>query len=265
MPFPPVERVFYKKNPLVEVICQVRFPSILRIDSELPSEFQERIRDKYPLFEEKKISDADFFLPPEMTKVFQPDFPIKQNRAAYDFYSEDKIWNVSLTREFLALSTKDYIQWADFKAHFAAPLEALKEVYKPSFFTRVGLRYKDLIVRKSLGLENIEWSRLLKPHIAAELSSEVEKNVIQSMHDTQIQLNERDGQVRIRHGLVHVKIDATNEDIGYLIDSDFFSEQRTEVNSVNDTLDYFNRQSGRLFQWCIKEELHRAMEPGPAK
>ena len=52
MPFPDSERVIYQRNPLLEVICQLRFPSILRIDSEAPAVFQERVRKEYPMYQE---------------------------------------------------------------------------------------------------------------------------------------------------------------------------------------------------------------------
>ena len=48
MPFPDVERVIYNENPLDRVICQLRFAPILKIDTEIPAEFQERIRIDYP-------------------------------------------------------------------------------------------------------------------------------------------------------------------------------------------------------------------------
>ena len=41
-------RFKYKKAPLIEVIYQLRFPIILKIDTELPSNFQESIRSRYP-------------------------------------------------------------------------------------------------------------------------------------------------------------------------------------------------------------------------
>ena len=47
MAFPEVERVIYERNPLDEVICQLRFPAILKID-EPPIAFQEQIRTRYP-------------------------------------------------------------------------------------------------------------------------------------------------------------------------------------------------------------------------
>ena len=53
MPFPETDRVIYAHNPLEQVICQFRFPPILRIDSELPAQFQDRIRHEFPSLIEK--------------------------------------------------------------------------------------------------------------------------------------------------------------------------------------------------------------------
>jgi uncharacterized protein (TIGR04255 family) len=53
MPFPEIERIVYRNNPLTEVVCQLRFPPILSIESELPVKFQDAIREMYPSFQEK--------------------------------------------------------------------------------------------------------------------------------------------------------------------------------------------------------------------
>ena len=55
MPFPETsQKIIYKKNPLDRVICQLRFPPILKIDTELPDKFQESIRNDFPEFQEKE-------------------------------------------------------------------------------------------------------------------------------------------------------------------------------------------------------------------
>ena len=54
MPFPKSKRVSYKKSPLQEVICQVRFPPILSIDVDVPALFQDTIRKDYPYFNDKE-------------------------------------------------------------------------------------------------------------------------------------------------------------------------------------------------------------------
>ncbi len=41
------ERVLYGKRQLIEVICQLRFPTILSISAKEPAEFQEAIRAEF--------------------------------------------------------------------------------------------------------------------------------------------------------------------------------------------------------------------------
>ena len=41
-------RCIYRKNQLAEVICQLRFPEILTIETNIPAQFQEAIRGDFP-------------------------------------------------------------------------------------------------------------------------------------------------------------------------------------------------------------------------
>ena len=45
------ERCIYGNNQLMEVICQLRFPTILSIDAKEPADFQDAIRDVFPQYE----------------------------------------------------------------------------------------------------------------------------------------------------------------------------------------------------------------------
>ena len=51
-------RCHYRRNPLGEVICQLRFPEILAISANPPVAFQEAIRDDYPQFLRKEENPA---------------------------------------------------------------------------------------------------------------------------------------------------------------------------------------------------------------
>ena len=44
-----IKRYIYKKNPLVEVILQLRFPKILSLNSIEPAEYQDKIRSQFPI------------------------------------------------------------------------------------------------------------------------------------------------------------------------------------------------------------------------
>ena len=50
MLFAEYDRCQYARSPLVEVICQLRFPSILSIGAKGPAEFQEAVRREFPRY-----------------------------------------------------------------------------------------------------------------------------------------------------------------------------------------------------------------------
>src|SRR5689334_11739505 len=56
MPFPDSPRVIFRNNPRVQVIAQLRFPTILSIGSVDPARFQELIRDEYPLYRKDGVT-----------------------------------------------------------------------------------------------------------------------------------------------------------------------------------------------------------------
>lgn len=265
-PFPDSERVVYGRNPLIEVICQLRFPPILRIAAEPPVAFQERIRNEYPLLSEKfpEVNiEMPSGVPPALLELLKGTVP-KRKLMGYDFASADEKWKVSLTRDFLSLSTSQYTRWEHFREHLEGPLQALIAVYAPAFFTRVGLRYQDLIQKSRLGLPTTtKWSELIKPHIAGVHGvPELEGAVEESQGQLLISLPEFEGKVRINYGIVQT---VESDEKCFLIDGDYYSEQRTKTNAVDGILTYFNKQSGRLFRWCIEDRLQAAMEPHPVQ
>ena len=83
----------------------------------------------------------------------------------YSFVSVDKTYKVNLTSTFIAISTRKYTQWEEFSEKVRQVVKAFQETYEVPFYTRVGLRYIDVIQRSVLGLSNEKWSDLVKPHV----------------------------------------------------------------------------------------------------
>jgi uncharacterized protein (TIGR04255 family) len=135
MTFPDSPRVIYRQNPLVEVICQLKFPPILKIESEPPAAFQESIRKEYPMMQEGSSDQPP--LPPPIAKLLGQAVPGFFQGTSYTFLSEDGKWKVVLTREFLALSTGHYTRWEEFRLKLGVAVAALVAIYEPSFFVRV--------------------------------------------------------------------------------------------------------------------------------
>ena len=72
MPFPITDRVSYSHNPLNQVVCQLRFPSILKIEATLPVDFQESIRHEFPIFQERQ-KQHDAQIPKELENALPPE------------------------------------------------------------------------------------------------------------------------------------------------------------------------------------------------
>jgi len=260
MPFPAVPRVIYSRNPLDRVVCQLRFPPILRIESESPTSFQEAIRSEFPMFAEKIGLRVDVQLSPKQRPTLGPIPSLSMSSAnkIYEFTSEDGLWKVNLTRTYLSLITTKYIRWEDFKHHLECPYAALIQTYSPPFFTRIGLRYINIFRRSQLGLDGTNWSELLKPFVLGLLSSTVSAHVKNFESSYDISLEDNESNVRIVTSFVrHIE---TNEQ-GLRIDCDFSTSKRKDLANAIPQLDFLNYRSSRLIQWVIEERLHTAMEP----
>lgn len=257
MSFPHSERVTYSKNPLETVICQLRYPPVLRIETELPARFQETVRTQYPIFTQVAQANA-VGVSQDVLNLMKQLLPASLSKA-HVFSSEDGVWSLTLTKESLALECKGkYTRWEEFLGRFLGPLQALCQEYRPSFFNRVGLRYVDLVRRSKLGLGDTPWSQLLSPQIAGQLASDIAADVQDATHAVIIKLNDNNDKVRMHHGLVATQ---NPDEVCYLIDNDFFCDQRTEANDATAKLEELHRESGNCFRWCISNTLHRAMEP----
>jgi uncharacterized protein (TIGR04255 family) len=256
--FPDSPRVFYEKAPLVEVVCQVRFPPLLAIQSKPPAEFQESIRGAFPLLEEGFGLPPELELPPEMKRLLMGQ---SCATGGYQFFSEDRLETVTLVRDSLAYSTKRYTLWEDFKKTLQGPLKTLVRLFNPSFYNRVGLRYVDAICPEEIGLENAKWSELFKPEILGELNNPIfESNLNSCGRNISVRLPDNAGSVLLRHGLGNLP---DNPKQCYLVDFDFFKAEKTEVADAEALLEHFHESAGRAFRWCITEKLHVALNPKP--
>lgn len=261
MPFPEVKRVIYKKNPLDRVICQLRFPPILKIDAEIPAEFQDRVRKDFPNYSEAtelRVEPSPGIkgeLPTELlSKVLQ-----STSTKNYKFSSEDGEWEINLTRTFIALTANKYERWEKFREKIEILSKALIEIYSPAHFSRIGLRYIDVIQRSSLGLNAVNWKQLFQPYILGVLgAAEISDFVRNAESRYEIGLSDGESTVRMITKLVE---DEENGEIRYMIDSDFFNTKKTPINETMGRLDYFNKRASRLIQWCITDRLHKSLEP----
>ena len=261
MAFPETERVIYRKNPLAEVAVQLRFPPILKIDAEPPAAFQDVIRSEYPLY---TLTPAGNPIPPAIPPQIRNLIRSMGMRSApgrHLFEAEDRAWQVALTRESLELRTTVYRRWEEFRDRAGELRAAFEQVYEPAFYGRLGLRYVDVVRRSLLDLVDVPWSELLNPHVAGELSApELANGIDRVSRELHCRLDGDNWYLTLKTGIV---LADPEKEPCFLIDSDFHTHKRTEMADVARVLDVFNRTSGRLFRWSIRQRLHDSLEPEP--
>jgi uncharacterized protein (TIGR04255 family) len=261
MPFPESDRVKFNKNPLRQVICQLRFPPILKIDTDIPADFQENIRGLFPNFSETTELRLEI---PRITSGSVPlDFfdqkPQPIGNKNYSFTTVDEKYKVNLTRTFISLSTFNYSVWEDFRRILKKVIKVFSDSYETPYYSRIGLRYIDIIVRSELNLVNEDWDHLLQPYILGILSEpHVGRNVEDYEGRYLIRLDDGNSTVRIITKLI--QNDAKNENL-FVIDSDLFNDKRILLKDVKKRLDYLNTRASRLINWAILPQLYQAMEP----
>lgn len=258
-------RYLYARPPLAEVICQLRFPTILTIGAKEPAEFQEAIRADYPGY----ASRLEYPLPkvagvgtanPSVQPQSQP--PVTN----YTFLSQDNKWKVNLTHNFIALSTTGYLRWEDFAQRLDVVLAHFIRVYQPAFFERIGLRYTNAFSRRAVGMEDLLWDDLIQSAYLGILGEPDvdEKTVNKCSLDVEMALA----------GGCHMKLHAgpgllkrapqnAQQEVRFILDGDFSTAGKLPGEQAPAHLDALHRWAVRLFQGAITRELHDAMGPTP--
>ena len=247
-------RVRYQKSPLIEVVFQLRFPTILSINAKQPMEFQEKIREKYPFYQEGDEQQNEMIIGPDGSPVQMKMNSIKN----YAFISSDKNYKINLTTSFISISTLKYTQWEEFRKHIEFVVPIFEIVYKPAFYTRVGLRYIDVINREELGLEKVSWNELIEPHVLGIMTSDIETGIKSYRADAEYQIPENNAATKVHFELVHVN---NQKELSLLIDCDYYSQSTIQKESVNTVADMLHASSSNFINNAITERLSSAMEP----
>lgn len=249
--FPDVEDIRLQKAPLSEVICQVRFPPILRIANERPVAFQDKVRARFPQLVEKRGLAVQV---PDGNEV-TPSVRVQNAPSLFQFISEDGGTKITLATDFYALSTEAYQHWEDFWALIRFAHSTVQEIYEPSYAVRVGLRYVNQMTPSNTGLETREaLLELLRPDLVAPLRQETWDMPLEAL--TRILLSgESEGErLTLRTGF-------KKAEPVLLLDLDYFAEGRIHFDVLEDFYPRAHEVLYRAFRWAIPDEQLTVFAP----
>jgi uncharacterized protein (TIGR04255 family) len=253
---PKRDRVVYAKNPLVEVVAAVNFPTQLSIANSIPVEFQERIKDRYPRL---TVGKAAFALSVVSEGPAQVPKLIDQQAATYLFASEDQKNQVALSSTMVALTTTSYTAWEDFSANFNEVLDLAFSLFKIPLVSRIGLRYKDVIDRDSLGMRQCEWTDLIQPELLTPLTFLSGDLNGESTFGVSMSLALDVGRVNINYGFVKDPA----QRIAFLIDTDCYVDTSTFYTTpdIKSAFEGLHQYTSLVFGAAITNKLHAALRP----
>ena len=235
----------YDNAPAHEVICQLRFPTILSINSIEPAEFQDRIRSVLPQYAKREERPAPKLIPGQPPQIQQGE--ALQN---YHFFSADGKWKLNLTRDFIALSTLAYPGWTE----FARMLDK-----------RIGLRYVNIFSRKKLGLEETPWTELFAPvylgpmaepdMAAGQVPAFSAEFTVKLDSSSVAKVKAGTGRLQARQG------SPADPEEKYILDLDLSMGGKLPCTIAAGALETLHGHAGPLFEGALTEPLRRAMEP----
>lgn len=253
------KRCLYENNQLAEVICQLRYPEILAVGANQPVDFQEAIRGEYP-----RYSVRNEVVSPKISGT-PGDLQVEkaQSKVNYQFVSQDGVWRVNLTNNFLSLTCSRYTSWEEFAKKLDLPLVALIRVYKPAFFERIGLRYMNFFSRKELSLEDVPYSELFTPPYLGLLADDELQEKALNRNGVDAELLTPGGcRVKLHAGPGLVTRNGQKDpEPKFILDMDLYMGGNIPVNHSANALETIHAQAFPIFRDAITRKLHEAMEP----
>lgn len=251
-------RCRYGANQLAEVICQFYFPEIPSIAAEIPTAFMEAIREQYPRFQRRMEIPA----PKVIGKPGQFQLENRPGSINCQFASADDVWRINITSRFISLTCCRYTCWEEFAAHFDMPLAAFIQLYRPEYFQRIGLRYRNVISRKTLGLEDKKFSELISPWYLGPLADPEAKEETASRCFVDLEMAGRGGcRLQIHAGPARPKPGSADMETKFIFDQDFYIAGNVPPQLSAAAMNTLHHQAWSVFRAAITDTLHQAMKP----
>lgn len=243
--------VLLARSPLTRVLAQVRFSSVLKIDSkEGVAPFQEELRAKYPLLEQLVAHQFQV----DITLGGSKFKPIANN--VWRFSSAERGLALSLTSDTLTLEARDYPGRATFLERWTDVLACAERVFAPGLALRTGARYLNRLTGETL--ERLpDW---VHPNLIGVAQPDLREHVTQAVSEATLKVEE--GNLLLRWGVIpaNATIDPalleSSPMWSWILDIDVSSNQQRRFNAAELAAEY-NRLMERayaVFRWVVTDD-----------
>jgi uncharacterized protein (TIGR04255 family) len=246
----PVEEIYLPRAPLALALAQVRFPQVPElIDEEHISHLRDRLKQGYPILREEKsvgliLSAAGITEGPQTERVLR-------------FSDKVEVWQVSISQNFIALSTAAYSTREDFCARFEQVVALVADVVTPVVFDRVGIRYINRFTGEDLNKLD---SLITEPFLGLTSKLATPAEITQSFTQTILHLEE--AEIAARWGLLPsgAILDAAlppTAGPNWVLDVDTFQERKEDFGAaeIGRRVREYAEIAYRFFRLAATDEL----------
>lgn len=249
---PPLE-VPLPRAPLVRVLCQLRFPTVLSIGSqEFVAPFQEQLRKLYPVLRQEQTEG--FVVGPN-------GFAPAKAETAWRFSDLNGTWRVSLAPTFLALETTKYASRGEFMDRLREVVLAAKQHVEPAAVDRLGLRYVDRVRDEAM----TRLPQLLRPQVLGAVGGELTAQMSHCVTESAFEVGAAQMLARWGYLPAQVTMDPNVmepiDSASWILDLDMFSKPGETMpfnpDEVVTKVGAYAERTYAFFRWCVTDEFLR--------
>jgi uncharacterized protein (TIGR04255 family) len=239
---PAASPAHYSKNFIRLAVCELRFPTLFELEGERPPvALSKAIRKEYPTHELLKNVNLN------------PGGVVQAN--AHAFRSRKARWTVTVRAAALSLETTEYDTFPEFEKRLSFVIAAATSTIDSDFFTRVGLRYVNVLPVN----DPREVGAWVNPALVAALGDgilgDVEEHWLRVRGPTSL------GGYLFQHGL------NTSPQVGgceYILDFDFYRED-VGVSEAVGVVRRLHELEFAMFDWSLGPKAKEYLGPSTLK
>lgn len=251
-----MEEKVYKRNFISNFI--IRFDLETKLDEGNYDKILELLNEDYPINEKLDIQNRNIIIDKDSDNpiLSEPNIKIKNI-----LYNSDKNERITISSDSILYETLNYISFSKIKPTIEKIILSLKENYGIKDFSRIGLRYVNLIKKPIKNKKDIfNWNNFINSKLLFSNDFIDTETILQQINTIEFKLDvENDLQCRLQFGIPNRNMPADLMEKIYLIDIDGFTNSMVEQDDAIKILDIIHEKDIEIFEKCIEDELRREM------
>ena len=247
-----VSEICYKKNYLTEAVAAVQFASPPQglIGPVLDPGIQSAVRARYKIYEPNVATQ-------QHVEFTQDGVNTKKTKFHnWTYHGEAREKTITLNRNQLTVSNRDYKSFAEFKSDFTQPLNELIRVDAQIPVMRTGVRFVNVFTGLASNEEQL--SEYFQPMISSSFANIVDRDLCVRQVQVCEYLKEN-FKMRVQSGVFNSDYPARIKKWDFVLDFDCYVDTPHILSEVPASIDLLHEAIQRKFEALVTDKLRGVM------